>query len=118
MISEMSSMYKTLVELDHWTVRQGVNDRKSIMYNMHDILNERNRAVDPAFQAMYDRLMVILRSVHRVPTEERVFTWHNVRTVLGDKDNAYTVMTSQLVGNPWNEYECQIAALIVYGEKC
>ncbi len=114
----MSSMYETLVELDHWTVRKGVDNPMWIVYNMHDILSQHTRALDPAFQAMYDRLMVLLRSGRNVPMERRVFTWQNVRTVLGDKDSAYTVLTSKLVGNPWNAYECQIAALIVYGEQC
>jgi hypothetical protein len=114
----MSSMHETLLELNHWTVRKGVDNPMRIVYNIQDILNEHTRALDPAFQAMYGRLELLLRSARKVPMERRVFTWQNVRSVLGDKDSAYTVLTSQLVGNPWNEYECQIAALIVYGEQC
>jgi len=111
----MSSTYTTLVELDHWTVRNVVNNPTQIVYNMHDILNEYTRALDPAFKAMYDRLMVLLRSVS-VPVESHRFTWQNVRTVLGDGAN--TVIIPELAGDHWSEKQCAIAALIVYGEWC
>jgi len=112
----MSSTYTKLLQLNHWTVQKGVDDAKYIVYNMHDILNQSIRVVDPVFQAMYDRLMVLLRSVSNVPVQKRVFTWENVRAVLGDND--YTVIASHLAGDLWTEQQCQIAALIVYREQC
>ena len=112
----MSSTYTTLVGLGHWTVRDGFDTPEWTVYNMHDILNENTRALDPAFQAMYERLMVLLDSVRNVPVERRRFTWQDVRAVLGDGAN--TVIMPQLAGNRWSEYQCEIAALIVYGEWC
>lgn len=112
----MSSTYTTLVALDHWTVREGFDTPEWTVFNMHDILNDHNRALDPAFQAMHDRLMVLLNSVRNVPVERRRFTWQDVRAVLGDGAN--TVIMPQLAGNCWSENQCAIAGLIVYGEWC
>ena len=113
---EMSSMYTTLVALDHWTVREAVDNPTQIVYNMHDILNEDTRALNPALQDMYDRLMVLFMSVRNAPVEGRRFTWQNVRAVLGDGANA--VIMPQLAGDCWSENQCAIAGLIVYGEWC
>ena len=112
----MSSTYTTLVGLGHWTVCEVVDNPERIVYNMQDILNEDTRAVDPAFQGMYERLMDLLDSVRNVPVERRRFTWQNIRAVLGDGAN--TVIMPQLAGNRWSEYQCEIAGLIVYGEWC
>lgn len=112
----MSSTYTTLVALNHWTVREGFDTPEWTVINMHDILNDHNRALDPAFQAMYDRLMVLIRLVRNVPVERRRFTWQDVRAVLGDGAN--TVIMPQLAGNCWSDNQCAIAGLIVYGEWC
>ena len=97
-----------LESLNHWTVLNGVDDPHWMVFNMHDILNEKNRAVGGEFQAMYDRLILVLRK------GKRPFTWQNVRDVLGR--DTYTAMASHSVGN--TETACQITALMVYYQEC
>jgi len=97
-----------LVSLNHWTVIKGVDDPHWMVFNMHDILNEKTRALDGEFQAMYDRLMLVLRN------GKRPFTWQNVRDVLGR--DTYTAMASHSVGDTETAY--QIAALMVYYQQC
>jgi hypothetical protein len=97
-----------LESLNHWTVIKGVDDPHWMVFNMHDILNEKNRAVGVEFQAMYDRLILVLRK------GKRPFTWQNVRDVLGR--DTYTAMASHSVGN--TETARQITALMVYYQEC
>ena len=97
-----------LESLNHWTVIKGVDDPQWIVFNMHDILNQKTRAVGVEFQAMYDRLILVLRK------GKRPFTWQNVRDVLGR--DTYTAMASHSVGD--TETARQITALMVYYQEC